>query len=74
MKSSDSREIFFPFGYIVGLDEYQFQSSFVPDEKIESLYPRRQLRPQTVQPVKYLVRPQHVRFRSSSYDDHMMDR
>ena len=39
LKCSSSWEISFPFGYIVGLDEYQFQSSFVVDEKIESLYP-----------------------------------
>ena len=38
LKCSSSREISFPFGNIVGLDEYQFQSSFVPDEKIESLF------------------------------------
>ena len=38
LKCSSSQERSFPFGYIVGLDEYQFQSSFMPDEKIESLY------------------------------------
>ena len=35
LKCSSSWEISFPFGYIVGLDEDQFQNSFLLNERIE---------------------------------------